>query len=91
LKTSSFRKNGTNELPGAIGTNKLPERQIKGSSYMGKPWLFKRNGGPHVTIFATFNFASNRNAQFLATVARYLTMEKQLIVLPANRLLAWRF
>jgi hypothetical protein len=25
---------GTNKLPGAIGTNKLPERQINGSSYI---------------------------------------------------------
>jgi len=28
-----FEKLGTNKLPGAIGTIKLPERQINGSSY----------------------------------------------------------
>src|SRR6267142_1346285 len=30
---SYFSKYGTNKLPGAIGTNKLPEPQIIGSSY----------------------------------------------------------
>jgi hypothetical protein len=29
-----FRKNGTNKLPRAIGSNKLLERQIIGSSYI---------------------------------------------------------
>jgi hypothetical protein len=29
----TFREIGTNKLPGAIGTIKLPERQINGSSY----------------------------------------------------------
>jgi hypothetical protein len=31
--TCTFPKIGTNKLPGAIGTIKLPERQIIGSSY----------------------------------------------------------
>ena len=46
---------GTIKLPGAIGTIKLPERQINGSSYMSECKSLKRNGGPYGTIFATFS------------------------------------
>ena len=72
-------------MPEAIGTIKLPEWQINGSSYTKKKkkdgkWLL-RNGGPYWTIFPLFPVATDRNAQFLPAVARCLTMEKQLIVL----------
>jgi hypothetical protein len=40
-----LKKVGTNKLPEAIGTIKLPERQIYGSSDKPLPATFVLNGG----------------------------------------------
>jgi hypothetical protein len=51
---NDWEKNGTNKLPHAIGTIKLPERQINGSSDILFQATSVLNGGPYGTIFATF-------------------------------------
>jgi hypothetical protein len=57
----TFPRNGTNKLPEAIGTIKLPERQIDDSSYteigevLGSVWLGGRDSNPiGVSCFLPF-------------------------------------
>jgi len=52
------------------GTVKLPERQINGSSYICESKLLKEMAGHTGQSSQLFPLATDRNAQFLATVAR---------------------
>jgi hypothetical protein len=67
----TFSKIGIIKLPGAIGTIKLPQRQINGSSYKTNPATFVNIVAGHTGQSSQlFPVAPGRNAQFLATVAR---------------------